>query len=231
MKSLVFLASALLLFGPTASAQEEVGTVTESTAAAEPASEPPKEEEKKSPYYKKVQGWLWLEGVVGASSYDADNFGSVGGNNPNAPRVRGPEAGFSVGTGFGGGFFLGWFYRQANYGEYKLLKTGVEFQPTIRIPYVHVMFRVDLGFARMSGGNPYMLTNVDNGGIVASGGFGLRVPLVRWMSLFGTFDWSFVGLSMRGDDSNGSRVSSWILGQQFGGNFGLTFHFIGVRKN
>lgn len=231
MKYFVLLISGFFFIGASASAQDVADPANEATAEAAPAPEAPKdEEEERSPYYKKVQGWLWIEGVVGPSSYDPDKFGSIG-NAPNAPRVRGPEGGFAVGTGFGGGFFLGWFYRQANYGEYKLMKTGVEFQPTIRIPYVHIIFRVDLGFARMKGGNPYGLTNMDNGGIVASGGFGLRVPLVRWMSLFGTVDWSFVGLSMRGDLPGGTRANSWILGQQFGGNFGLTFHFLGVRKN
>ena len=239
MKYVVFLISGFLFIGATASAQDAADSATSSTADATQAPAEPtptsdaatEEGEKRSPYYKKVQGWLWIEGVVGPSSYDPDSFGSLGGSTPNAPRLKGPEGGFAVGTAFGGGFFLGWFYRQANYGEYKLMKTGVEFQPTIRIPYVHIIFRVDLGFARMKGGNPYGLTNMDNGGIVASGGFGLRVPLVRWMSLFGTVDWSFVGLSMRGDLPGGTRASSWILGQQIGGNFGLTFHFIGVRKN
>ncbi|MGB5267089.1 MAG: hypothetical protein WBN30_10895 [Polyangiales bacterium] len=236
MKYVVILISGFVFIGATASAQDSADSATNSSAnttqaPAEPTQDNAEEdEEKRSPYYKKVQGWLWIEGVVGPSSYDPDNFGSLGGGQ-NAPRVRGPEGGFSVGTPFGGGFFLGWFFRQANYGEYKLMKTGVEFQPTIRIPYVHIIFRVDLGFARMKGGNPYGLTNMDNGGIVASGGFGLRFPLVRWMSLFGTVDWSFVGLSMRGDLPGGTRASSWVLGQQFGGNFGLTFHFIGVRKN
>jgi hypothetical protein len=236
MKYVVILISGFVFIGATASAQDAADSATNSSAnttqaPAEPTQDNAEEdEEKRSPYYKKVQGWLWIEGVVGPSSYDPDSFGSLGGGQ-NAPRVRGPEGGFSVGTPFGGGFFLGWFFRQANYGEYKLMKTGVEFQPTIRIPYVHIIFRVDLGFARMKGGNPYGLTNMDNGGIVASGGFGLRFPLVRWMSLFGTVDWSFVGLSMRGDLPGGTRATSWILGQQFGGNFGLTFHFIGVRKN
>lgn len=237
MKYVVFLVGALLMVGATASAQEEAGTEAEPEAAAEPvpadqAPADPPEEEKRSPYYKKVKGWLWIEGVAGPSSYDPDQFRNLGfGTIPDAPKRRGPQWGFSLGTGFGGGFFLGWYYRQANYSEYKLLKTGLEFQPTIRIPYVHIMFRVDLGFARMFGGNPWGLANMNNSGVDTTFGVGLRVPIVRWMSFAANFDWSYIGLSMRGDDSTGARQQIWIGGQQLAGTFALTFHFIGVRKD
>ena len=167
MKYVVFLVGAILLVGATASAQEEASATTAPEAAAEPtpAQEPPKEEEKKrSPYYKKVKGWLWLEGFAGPSSYDPDQFGSLGGVQ-NAPRLKGPEYGFAVGTPFGGPFFLGWFYRQANYSQYKLMKTGLDMQGNIRIPYVHIMLRASIGFAQTFGGNPYGLTNDKNGGV------------------------------------------------------------------
>jgi hypothetical protein len=35
---------------------------------------------------------------------------------------------------------------------------------------------------------------------------------------------------MRGDLLDGTRVKDGITGQQFGGTFKLTFHFIGVRN-
>ena len=112
------------------------------------------------------------------------------------------------------------------------MKTGLDMQGTFRfIPYVHPMIRVSLGYAKMLDGNPYGLTNVDNGGVSVTLGAGLRIPIVRWMSFLASFDWTFVGLSMRGDQLDGSRAQSWILGQQLGGTLALTFHFIGVRKN
>lgn len=219
----------LWLVAVTASAQDEAPA----SAAAEqaPAEEAPEEEEERSPYYKKVQGWLWLELVAGPSSYDPDRFGSLsGGTTGGAPKLRGSQWGFAVGTGFGGGFFLGWYYRQSNYSQYKLLKTGVEFQPTIRIPFVHIMFRVDIGLARIFSGNPWGLTNVSNGGLDTTFGVGLRIPIVRWISFAANIDWSYIGLSMRGDDPNsGLRVSDWVGGRQLAGTFALTFHFIGVR--
>jgi hypothetical protein len=241
MKYSAFLIGGLLLLGTNASAQEAAEEATTESvpapgepAAAEPAPEAPNEEEdKRSPYYKKVQGWLWLEGVVGVSSYDPDQFGalSLGTGVAGAPKKRGPQWGFSLGTGFGGGFFLGWYYRQANYDDYKLMKTGLEFQPTIRIPYVHIMFRADIGFARMFSGNAWGLTGVNNGGIDTTFGVGLRIPIVRWISFAANFDWSYIGLSMRGTDPTGIAINSWVSGQQLAGTFALTFHFIGVRKN
>jgi hypothetical protein len=246
MKCLMVLMSALLLFSANASAQEEAGATSEpaaasesapsETAPADDASATPPEEDDRSPYYKKVKGWLWIEGVAGISSYDPDQFGALNlgtGAPGGASKEKGPQWGFSLGTGFGGGFFLGWYYRQASYSTYKLMKTGLEFQPTIRIPYVHIMFRVDIGFAQMFGGSPqnWGLTNVDTGGVDTTFGVGLRIPIVRWMSFAMNFDWSYIGLSVRGDSATGGRVDSWVSGQQLAGTFALTFHFIGVRKN
>jgi hypothetical protein len=246
MKCLMVLMSALLLFSANASAQEEAGATSEpaaasesapsETAPADDASGTPPEEEDRSPYYKKVKGWLWIEGVAGISSYDPDQFGALNlgtGAPGGASKEKGPQWGFSLGTGFGGGFFLGWYYRQASYSTYKLMKTGLEFQPTIRIPYVHIMFRVDIGFAQMFGGSPqnWGLTNVDTGGVDTTFGVGLRIPIVRWMSFAANFDWSYIGLSVRGDSATSGRIDSWVSGQQLAGTFALTFHFIGVRKD
>lgn len=220
------------LVATSAAAQEEAPTAEPEAAAQQTPTNAP-EEEKRSPYYRKVKGWLWLEAVAGPSSYDPDQFGalSVGTTTGGAPKLRGPQWGFSLGTGFGGGFFLGWYYRQANYDAYKLLKTGVEFQPTIRIPFVHIMFRVNIGLARMFDGNAWGLTNVNNGGLDTTFGVGLRIPIVRWVSIAANFDWSYIGLRMRGDDpASGVRVEQWVSGQQLAGTFALTFHFIGVRR-
>lgn len=206
----------------------------EATTPAEPAPTQQEEakEDDRSPYYKKVRGWLWLEGVAGVASYDPDQFGTLKlGSAPNAPKQRGPQYGFAVGTGFGGPFFLGWYYRRANFGDYKLMRTGAEFQPTIRIPHVHIALRLDIGLARIVDGNPYGFTDVNNGGLDFTAGVGLRIPIVRWISIAATFDWSYIGLSMRGTDSSGVRQTSWINGQQLAGTFALTFHFIGVRKD
>lgn len=237
MKYTAIVMSASLLLGGTALAQENVETPAEvaPAAAPEPAPAPaasnPPEEKKRGPYYKKVQGWLWLEGFAGPSSYDPDQFGSLdfGVTGENAPRLKGPEYGFAIGTAFGGPFFLGFFYRQANYSQYKLMKTGLDMQGNLRfIPYVHPIFRASIGYAKIFDGSPYTnLPDPDSAGVSFTGGVGVRIPIVRWMSFAATFDWTFVALALRGADGG----SSWISGQQFGATFALTFHFIGVRKN
>ena len=51
------------------------------------------------------------------------------------------------------------------------------------------------------------------------------------MSFAANFDWSYIGLRMRGDTTGGVRVDQWISGQQLAGTFAVTFHFIGVRKD
>lgn len=233
MKYVLITLSALTFLSANVSAQEDAAAETpaaEAPATEAPASEAPAEapkEDDRSPYFKKVKGWLWLEGVAGPSSYDPDQFGalSLGSAGPGgAPKLKGPQVGFSVGTGFGGGFFLGWYYRQANYSAYKLMKTGVEFQPTIRIPYVHIMFRIDLGYAKMFSGNAWNLSDSSTGGVDTTFGVGLRIPVVRWISIAVNLDWSYIGLAVR---SGGGR--SWVSGQELAGTFALTFHFIGVR--
>jgi hypothetical protein len=241
MKQATGLIAGWLILAGTVSAQEQVGTASGSPGTAEPAPAPAvqseatanssKKEKERGPYYKKVQGWLWLEAFVGPSSYNPDQFGSLTDELPNAPRLKGPEYGFAIGTAFGGPFFLGWFYRQASYDQYKLMKTGIDMQGNLRfIPYVHPMFRASIGYARTFDGDPYGLLNPASGGVSFTGGLGVRIPIVRWISFATTFDWTFVALSQRGD-SGDSRIQSWIFGQQFGATFALTFHFIGVRKN
>lgn len=231
MKYVVFLVGGLLLLSATASAQEETEAASEPAATAEEApadAEAAPEEEKKSVYYKKVQGWLWIEGFVGPTSFDPDQFLSLDiGGLGQAPKVKGGEGGFSIMVGLGG-FGLGWFYRQANYDTYKLMKTGLDMQGVFRfVPYVHPTVRIDIGYARTFNGDPFNAGLPSSDGFVITLGAGLRIPIIRWMSFAATFDWSLIGLWFQGGPSG----SSGVLGQQLGGTFALTFHFIGVRKN
>jgi hypothetical protein len=112
------------------------------------------------------------------------------------------------------------------------MKVGLDIQGIFRfIPWVHPMVRIDLFYGRTFNGDPFDtgLTNlnVDGGGFTL--GAGLRIPIIRWMSFAATFDWSMIGLAVRGNDSSGGSVKTGALGQQLTATFALTFHFIGVR--
>lgn len=234
MKYGILIIASVLTLGSTASAQEdaEVGTVSDDPTPTEAAT--PEKEDERGPYYKKTQGWLWMEFLVGPTAYDPDNYTalSISGSPPDLPKLHGPEYGGAIGLGLGG-FWLGAFYRQAKYDVYKLMKVGLDIQGIFRfVPYVHPMVRIDLFYSKTFDGNPYGLTdpNVDGGGLTL--GAGIRIPIIRWMSFSATFDWSMIGLAVRGTDpSDGTSVNDGIFGQQLGATFSLTFHFIGVRKN
>jgi len=94
---------------------------------------------------------------------------------------------------------------------------------------VHPMVRIDLFYATTSG-NPFPgVTNTDTSGGGFTLGAGVRIPVIKWISIAITFDWSMIGLGVKGDSSSGS-IKSGVLGQQLGATFALTFHFIQKRK-
>jgi len=103
MRYVVLIVASVLMLGSTAFAQEKgaVETVSETSTATEaapdeaaPEEAAPPEEEKRSVYYKKTQGWLWMEGFVGPSSYDPDQFTalSLSGVPQNAPKLNGASS-------------------------------------------------------------------------------------------------------------------------------------------
>lgn len=235
------LSGALSVSTPVASAQEEADTesaeatppesaITQQpeTSAEEPGPSPVNEteEEKKSgPYSYKVRGKLWIEGFVGPSSYDPDRFGgaSTSSGTLDTPREKGPEFGAAIGgAAIDHSYFISGMYRQANYGTYKLMKVGLGQQGVFRTPYVHPVLRVDLGYARIFDGSIYPILESPSQGFFFMFGFGIRVPIIRWISFLATFDWTYVALFGSSDEF------SVIHGSQVGGTFALTFHFFGV---
>lgn len=206
-----------------------------------PESTKKKKEKKRKPepeetdvYSRYVQGKLWLEGFVGPSSYDPDRFGA--GNaffelvGVNIPRVKGPEFGAAFGGAVADIFFIGASYRQANLeigeglGGYNLMKVGLDMQFVFSfVPYVHPLVRLGLGYARLFGGN-FSGSDVKNNGFYYTIGAGIRVPIIRWLSFVATFDWSKPTIYPKG----GEGFS--FDGSQLTGTFGLTLHFLGVKK-
>jgi hypothetical protein len=192
-----------------------------------------KKEESAGPYSKRVEGKLWVEAFAGPSSYDPDRFKS----DPliflaptlDLTTVKGPEFGVALGGALvDHSFFLGAYYRQANYDPFKLMKAGLDMQVLVRVvPYVHPAFRSSLGYARWFGGN-FSGSGLRANGYSATFGVGIRVPIVRWVSFFGTFDWTVVRMFFTSREGGGDRLE--LAGRQFGGTFALTFHFIRTGK-
>jgi len=257
MKWIVIMAAALLLLGSvkTAQAQSESSPAeeewpsaveTESSAAPQQEEWPsaveteaeaedegkPKNEKWAELYSKKVQGGLWVEAFAGPSSYDPDRFKNellqFFGPTLDLPTLKGPE----FGVAFGGAladdsFFLGAFYRQANYDTFKLMKTGMDMQILIRTPYVHPLVRIALGYSKWFGSN-FSDSGLRSNGFVGTVGGGVRVPIIRWISFLATFDWS--GISMIFKSSTGGSGSVVLGGRQFTGTFALTFHPVAAKK-
>ena len=242
----MLLVAAIATLPSVASAQEPsadaAGTVESEGAeraaesAANPAPADPDSMEKDGgPYSRRVQGLLWFEFLIGPTWFDPDQYGSLslsGVGQLDAPRQFGPEWGVAIGVALRG-FHLGASYRRGKYDGYKLLKLGIDMKGVFRfVPYVHPMLRFNLYYAGITDGNPYpQLTNanIDGGGFTLGAGF--MVPVVRWVSFTTTFDWSVMGLAVRGNEASGASFRSGVTGQEIGVTFAVTFHFIGVRSD
>jgi len=187
--------------------------------AALPALVSPVSAQEKSAYSKKVTGKLWIEGFSGPSRF---NPGALKGgvDLPRAPKVRGPESGAALLGKMFGFWFVGVVYRQANYDFYKLMKVGLAQQLFFRTPYVQPTIRFDAGYSRIFDGSIYPIDGSAKQGYYFTGGVGIRVPIVRWLSLAATFDGTGGGLT---GDVNADFT-------QFGGTFALTVHLIDVDK-
>lgn len=230
MKHFISVFVALWMVVGTASAQGETATghaatgdaaasgTAASDAQAATEQEAPAEKEKKKIYQKKVAGLLWVEFGAGPSSYVPEKFISIGGGSSNLLRGKGPQYAIAGGVQFGG-FKVGIRWKWANYDTYQLMGLGVDLVGDMKfVPYVHPILGVTLNYNSLRG-----VPNAkgDGGGITTT--VGIRVPIIRWISFFTTFNWSLVGLYIRGT----GITSEGILGQQLDGQFGLTFHFIG----
>jgi len=148
------------------------------------------------------------------------------------PKQKGPEFGGAIGGALLDGMLsIGGVYRQANYEAYKLMKAGVLFQAAFRTPFVHPVIRASFGYTKTFGGEVFPaaglgIASLRNNGFFGTIGVGIRIPIVRWVSVLASFEWTGVLLYLTGEDVTGSPE---IFGHQYGGTFALTFHFVGVH--
>ena len=246
MKQLAMVLGLVLVLSATASAQDlgaQTGTVdepgssepgdgTSTSDATDGASDDADDggegdEDDRGVYSKKVRGLLWLEVTAGPTSYKPGQFRSVSVNGMGIGdlKLTGPEFSGAVLVGLGG-FNIGVRARGANYDPFNLVAVGLEMGGTFRfIPYVHPIVRFGLNYAKLTD-LPDTGTNLKSDGVAVDVGVGVRIPIVRWISFAATFNWSFIGMFVRDNDTSAEAV----LGQQLTRMFALTFHFIGVRK-
>jgi hypothetical protein len=195
----------------------------------------PAAEEECEIYCKHVEGKLWIEGTAGPARYNMTKFRSFNvlpdGVGTLVPKVivSGPEYGAGIGAQFelvsvGGRFKYGKF------GDFDLLSAGIDVGFLAKsVPYVHPYGRFGIYYSTTRNGTPIpgldnLLTGMKiNGGNVSIGA-GIRVPIIKWISIAAGFDYSFVGLFISGDEPTGERFEQGVVGGAISGTFALTVH-------
>lgn len=194
--------------------------------------------EKKKVYDKRVGGKVWLEATAGPSRYDATRFRSLDIVPAEAraliPRVvvSGPEFGAAL-RFRAGSSTIGARFKRADYEPFDLTQVGLDLGFLIRaVPYVHPSIRLGFNYATTTGGLVIpgfenLITNVRSHGGSATIGAGLRIPIVKWISIAADFDYSIIGLVFNGTETvsgTGTSVTAGTAGTAIAGTFALTIH-------
>ena len=62
-------------------------------------------------------------------------------------------------------------------------------------------------------------------GVAGALGAGLRIPILKWVSIPGDFDYSIIGLVFQGNETvSGGRFTAGTAGSAIAGTFALTIH-------
>lgn len=213
----------------------------EEAAEEEPAEEEPAEEEGDPDcltkvYCKVVKGKLWIEGTAGPAKFNATKFRTInlledfGGNLSPKVVVSGPEYGAAIGAQFKL-FSIGARFKYAKFDPFDLLTAGVDMGFLIKqVPYVHPYARLGLYYNTTRGGTvipvlDQLLENPKTNGGGASIGAGIRVPVIKWISVAIGFDYTFIGLYVKGfNPATMEDFSNGTIGGEISGTFALTVH-------
>lgn len=194
--------------------------------------------EKRKVYDKRVGGIVWLEATAGPSRFDATRFRTLD-LIPDEIAAQIPEVVVS-GPEFGAALrfrtdstTIGVRFKRADYEPFDLTSIGLDLGFLIRaIPYVHPTIRLGFGYYTTSGdlGLGDYVSSVRSHGGGATLGAGLRIPVVRWVSIEAGFDYSIIGLVFKGTENvtgTGQTVTAGTAGTAIAGTFALTFHLGG----
>ena len=223
---------------PTTISADENGVQLEGPNAG---SEEADDGEKRKPYEKRVGGLVWLEATAGPSRFDATRFRTLDLVPAQAQAlipsvvVSGPEFGAAL-RFRAGSSTIGARFKRADYEPFDLTSIGLDLGFLIRaVPYVHPSIRLGFNYYTTTGGLVIpgfenLISNVRSHGGGASIGAGLRIPIVRWVSIAADFDYSIIGLVFRGTEmvtGRGASVTAGTAGTAIAGTFALTFHLGG----
>jgi hypothetical protein len=220
----------------------EVAEVGETSLAYEDKS-PPEEGDPDcltNVYCKVVKGMLWIEGTIGPAKFNATKFRTLnlledfGGNLSPSVVVKGPEFGAAIGAQFDI-FSIGARFKYANFDPFDLMTVGLDFGFLMKmVPFVHPYARFGLYYATTRNGTvipvlDQLLDDPKTQGGGASLGVGVRVPVIKWMSIAIGVDYTFIGLYVKGDVINPApgddeEFANGTIGGEVSGTFALTFH-------
>ena len=229
----------ILTVGASAQTLPDTFSVEQNGVSLAGPSEPVVEdvpEEKKKAYNKKVGGKVWLEATAGPSRFNATQFrtldivpANVQSLIPNVV-VRGPEFGAAL-RFRAGSSTIGARFKRADYEPFDLTSIGLDLGFLIRaVPYVHPSIRVGFNYYTTTGGLVIpgldnLVSNVRSHGGGASIGAGLRIPIVKWLSIAADFDYSIIGLVFQGNETvTGGSFTAGTAGTAIAGTFALTIH-------
>jgi hypothetical protein len=240
MKRFAFVLGVFSMLTASAGAQELPGTFSVeqngvSLAGSNPeiVEDTPKETKA---YDKKVGGKVWLEGTAGPSRFNATQFRTLdfipAGVQALIPRVvvSGPEFGAAL-RFRAGSTTIGARYKRADYEPFDMTSVGLDLGFLIRaVPYVHPSIRLGFNYYTTTGGLVLpgfesLVSNVRSNGGGASIGVGLRIPIVKWISIAAGFDYSIIGLVFQGNETvTGGSFTAGTAGTAIAGTFALTIH-------
>ena len=245
MKHFAFVFGAFWMLTTGASAQSLPGefSVEQNGVQLAGSKDPTAEDtpEKKKAYDKRVGGIVWLEATAGLSRFNATQFRSLDIVPDSAQSlipnvvVTGPEFGAALRFRTGSST-IGARFKRADYDPFDLTSVGLDLGFLIRaIPYVHPSIRIGFNYYTTTGGLVIpgldsLVSNVRSHGGGATIGAGLRIPIVRWVSIAADFDYSVIGLVFQGNETlsgTGAKVTAGTAGTAIAGTFALTFHLGG----
>jgi len=195
--------------------------------------------EERRVYEKKVGGLVWLEATAGPSRFNATRFrtldiipSQVQSLIPSVV-VTGPEFGAALRFRTGSST-IGLRFKRADYEPFDLTSIGLDLGFLVRaVPYVHPSIRVAFNYNTTTGGLVIpgvenLVSNVRSHGGGATIGAGLRIPVVRWISIAADFEYSIIGLVFRGTENiSGGSFTAGTAGTAIAGTFALTIHLGG----